>query len=262
MRTKFKKIYKEFKRQYAGYVFKKNSPYLGDYKRVYHYHIRKSAGTSINSAFWYLSGLNLGSVGRSPLLIKGKFIYVRNNENLIEEGNYYYGNSHIPYWNLKIPDNTFTFCMLRDPYTRLVSLYRYLLWVKSLNPKTALSVEPYYKTVYKQTLWLGDSFCDFLNNLPQKHLQNQLLMFSKNGNVEEALFNINTLNAIYNQENFEEAIIDLSAVIGEKLSIKNERAFRLNNDLAISQEEEIEAKEKLAMEYDFYNRISPKYANI
>ena len=80
MRTKLKRIYKSIKRKYAAIVFNKNRPYLNGYERIYHVHIRKSAGTSINSAFWALSGLNLKRVKRKALLIKGKYIYVRNNE--------------------------------------------------------------------------------------------------------------------------------------------------------------------------------------
>ena len=260
MRTKIKRIYNKVKRSYARYVYNKNKPYLDQHDRIYHFHIRKSAGTSINSAFWNLSGLNLKVVKRTPLLIKGKYVYVRNNEHLIEEGNFFYGNSHIPFWNIKIPEKTFTFCMLRDPYKRLLSLYRYLKWVHSLDPKTALNQEPYYKTVYKQTAWLGDNFNDFLESLPDKHLRNQLLMFSKTGSVDEAVKNINTLNAIYNQENFEKAIDDLSKVIGLKLNINRERVFGGHKDLDISKEMEEKAKALLSDEYEFYNRVEQKYA--
>lgn len=260
MRTKIKRIYKKVKRSYARYVYNKNKPYLDQYDRVYHFHIRKSAGTSINSAFWNLSGLNLKLVKRTPLLIKKGYVYVRNNEHLIEEGSFFYGNSHIPFWNIKIPERTFTFCMLRDPYKRLLSLYRYLKWVHSLDPKTALDQEPYYKTVYKQTAWLGDNFNDFLKNLPDKHLKNQLLMFSRTGNIDEAVKNIQTLNAIYNQDNFEKAIEDLSKVVGVKLNIKRERVFSAHKDLEISKEMEEKAKKMLSDEYLFYNRVEQKYA--
>ena len=258
MRTKLKRIYKSIKRKYAAIVFNENRPYLNGYERIYHVHIRKSAGTSINSAFWALSGLNLKRVKRKALLIKGKYIYVRNNEHLIEEGHYFYANSHIPYWNLNLPKNTFVFCMLRDPYKRLLSLYRYLNWVKKLDPVTAYKVEPYYKSVLKQTVWLGNSFSEFLNNLPQKHLQNQLYFFSKSGNVKEALENINELNAIYNQERFDVAINDLSKVLGMSLSVKRERVFGSKEDFIPSKEEEQMALEKLSREYKFYNSVLSK----
>ncbi|WP_299116139.1 sulfotransferase family 2 domain-containing protein [uncultured Winogradskyella sp.] len=260
MRTFLKRRYKRFKAHYARYVYNKNAPYLKQYDRVYHVHIRKSAGTSINSAFWNIAGLNLKSVKRKALLIKGSYVFVRNNENLINDGCYFYANSHIPYWNLNIPTNTFVFCMLRDPYKRLVSLYRYLKWVKDLDPKEATSIEPYYNTIYKQTVWLGNSFNDFLDNVPMKHIQNQLYMFSETGNVEEALHNISKLDAIYHQEKFEEAITDLSLLIGKELQVKKERVFGKNETIVISYEEELKAREKLAKAYQFYNNVQLKVA--
>jgi Sulfotransferase family len=260
VRTKLKRIYKLINRKYAALIFKKNKPYLNGYDRIYHVHIRKSAGTSINSAFWDLGGLNLKGVKRKSLLIKGKFIFVRNNEHLIEEGNYFYANSHIPYWNIKLPKDTFKFCMLRDPYKRLLSLYRYLNWIKELNPKNALREEPYYNSVFKQTQWLGDSFNEFLDNLPINHLQNQLYIFSKNGDIVEALSNIEKLDAIYNQEDFDNAIKDLSLVIGQNLSIKRERTFSRKFEFFPSKEEEKKARKMLLEEYKFYNSVTSKFA--
>lgn len=260
MRTKLKRTYKSIKRKYAAIIFKKNKPYLNGYDRIYHVHIRKSAGTSINSAFWDLGGFNLKRVKRKALLIKGKFIFVRNNEHLIKDGNYFYANSHIPYWNLELPTNTFMFCMLRDPYKRLLSLYRYLNWVKELNPKNAQKEEPYYNSVFKQTKWLGGSFSEFLENLPINHLQNQLYIFSENGDVSEAISNIVKLDAIYNQENFDNAIKDLSLVIGENLTVKRERVFSRKYEFVPSEEEEEKARKLLLEEYKFYNGVTSKFA--
>src|SRR5690606_7964561 len=141
------------------------------YERVYHIHIRKSAGTSINAAFWCLAGYNLKSVKREPIVVKSPYVFVRNNKALIEGGNYFYGNSHIPLWKLALLEKTFVFCMLRDPYERLVSLYRYLFHLASLNPKTAGKIEPGFKALKYQLDWVGESFSVFLDRIPQNHLQ-------------------------------------------------------------------------------------------
>jgi hypothetical protein len=255
LRTILRGYYKKLKKKYADKVYKKKQPYFKNFHRVYHVHIRKSAGTSINSAFWGVAGLNLKQVKRWPLLLKNDYIFVRNNKEFIEDGRYFYGNSHIPFWSLRIPKNTFTFCMLRDPYERLLSLYRYYKWVADLNPQKALGEEPYYNTLIKQIHWLGDSFSDFIDNLPNKHLQNQLFMFSENFNHEEAFININKLNKIYFQNNFEEAINDLKLITGLELSVRKERSFGKKIELEITAVEEQKAKDKLADEYIFYNKI-------
>src|SRR4030095_8400128 len=101
------------------------NPLPGNYKRIYHFHIRKSAGTSINAAFWRLAGKNLQDVGRAPLIVSGKFVFVRHNRDLIKAGDYTFANSHAPFWEFELPKNTFCFTIFRDPVSRLYSLYRY-----------------------------------------------------------------------------------------------------------------------------------------
>lgn len=256
MRTLIKRYYRKYKVRKADKVY--NSIELdlpNNYKRIYHVHIRKSAGTSINSAFWAMGNLNLKKINREPLCIgKGNLVFVRNNKPFIEKGNYFYGNSHIPFWNLNIPEDTFTFCVLRDPYKRLVSLYKYYLWVAKTPKDIAINQEPYYHTLIKHIGWLGESFSDFLDNSPKKNIANQLYMFSENYNVEEALENIYKLNKVYFQENFDEAIKDLSSLLFLPIKTKNERNFGGVN-FSISEDEKQKAMDLLENEYVFFNIV-------
>ena len=67
------------------------------FKRIYFYHIRKAAGTSLNHIFLSLSGKNaqdvyknLADVSRNHRVIINGKIFVGWNKRLIESGNYFY----------------------------------------------------------------------------------------------------------------------------------------------------------------------------
>ena len=84
-------------------------------KRIYFFHIRKTAGTSLNHAFLALGGEEgckvyekLPQTRTLRIISQGK-IFVGWNKGLIESGNYFYAFSHIPQHQLALPDNTFTF---------------------------------------------------------------------------------------------------------------------------------------------------------
>ncbi len=105
--------------------------------RIYHYHIRKTAGSSLDSAFLGLGGFDgigvLESSAHTALIGNGKR-FVAHNADLIRSGDYFFATSHYPAWWLNVPANTFTVTILRDPTARLRSYYRYLLWARN-NPR-------------------------------------------------------------------------------------------------------------------------------
>ncbi|HPF12436.1 MAG TPA: sulfotransferase family 2 domain-containing protein [Flavobacteriaceae bacterium] len=257
MRTFLKKYLRKKREAKAHKLIRKHQPYFDAYDRVYHVHIRKSAGTSINAAFWGLSGFSLANVKREPILVKSPYVFVRNHLTLIEKGDYFYANSHMPFWRLNLPKNTFTFCVLRDPFSRLVSLYKYLKYVSELDPKIAKAKEPAYKPLQYQLKWVGNGFSDFLDLIPEKHLQHQLYMFSEKMEVPVAMENIGRLNRIYFQEHFDAAIDDLSKTLKLPLSVLRERSFT-NIPISISKEEEKRARLRLEKEYVFYDKVLEK----
>ncbi len=262
MRTFIKKHYRKYKKNRALKI-SKNPPFVlpNGYRRIYHVHIRKTAGTSINSAFWELGGLSLSRIKREPLAIGKRLVFVRNNKDLIQEGSYFYANSHFPVWNINLPEKTFTFCMFREPYQRLLSLYKYHKWTVEM-PEEARKKEPFYISLQEESNRLiGKNFSDYLDNIPRKHLMNQLFMFSEKYNIDEAMDNVSNISAVYFQEYFDQSIIDLANTLELNLNSKNERRANKNIPITISEAEEKRAKEMLRDEYHFYKLLKSKYEN-
>lgn len=204
---------------------------LGDegYKRIYHYHIRKTGGTSLNQMFLALSGQrgevlyetlgdrvyeekpveSLNNRPRSPnrpVVVNDK-VFVGWNKRLIEQGYYFYAFSHLPAHELKLPDRTFTVTCLREPVSRMVSLYNMLTYYHDNKFPHPGMVE--------QSRWLGNSFSDFLLRVPRRELFGQLHMFSKTLSLDEALENIIKCSHYFFAEDFLMGVQQLS----EKLNL-------------------------------------------
>jgi len=110
--------------------------------RVYHYHIRKTAGTSLNLAFFSEYGaeeakhvhqqiskrrFNLRAINRNE-------VFVGWETNLLSTGHYFYGFSHSPLHELRVSEGSFTITIFRDPVKRVAShfnmLRHYLITVR------------------------------------------------------------------------------------------------------------------------------------
>jgi len=258
VRTFLKKYRKKYLLWKATKVVGKDAPRFGTYTRVYHVHLRKTAGTSLNSAFWALGGCDLMTMKRAPLVVSKSWSFVRNNLQLIESGSYHYANSHIPYWKLRLPVSTFTFTMFRDPLERLQSLYTYYLWIAQTSREEGLQIEPYFDSIKEKLPEMGKGFGDFIAHLPEKHLMNQLYMFSETLDVDDALVQVEKLDKVYFQSNFEAAILDLSNELGCSLEVRRERKFP-KPQILITDEEKVMAKRLLEKEYHFYEMLQKRY---
>lgn len=258
MLTFLKILRRRRKRKLAKRIFNSLNLDFNGYKRVYHFHVRKSAGTSVNAAFWALGGLSLKKLKREPLAIGKNRIFVRNNKELIEKGDFHFANSHIPFWSVNIPNGTYTFCFFREPYQRLISLYRYYKWVEEM-PSEAKKTDPHFNSLNKYSHWVGNSFSDFLDNLPKKHLMNQLYMFSENYEIETAIKNIEKVSAVFFQHKFDTSIEDLSQLLNLELAVKRERSSSNKVSINISESEKNKALLYLQPEYEFYNIIKSRY---
>jgi hypothetical protein len=194
------------------YKHKKLAKYeiAGEYRRIYLYHIQKTAGTSLNHMFLSLGGespanvyARLGSKNlRIRRTISNNYIYVGWDVRLIQAGYYFYAFSHTPMHALRLPPGTFTITCLRDPKKRVTSLYKEYLAYKLNNVD--------HPCREYSDAWLGNSFGDFLKNTPKAELTQQLYMFSERMDVEEAFDKVLSCSFIFRIENFERGCKQLS----------------------------------------------------
>lgn len=224
-------------RKLANYII------ANKYKRIYFYHVRKASGTSLNHMFLSLAGEeDIHSrllKAKNKRAISNKKIYVGWNKVLIERGNYFYAFSHIPMHKLRLPDKTFTITCLRDPASRIISHYKMLIEIRSKNP--------YHPLIKTEGKWLGNSFSEFITRIPKTHFMNQLYMFSKNFNVEEAFNNITLCSHFFFTEDFRSGIDELTTKIELKLEPMRKRMSSV--DVGLKDTDIDHLKFKLAPEY-------------
>lgn len=219
---------------------------------IYHYHIRKTGGTSINFAF--LSNAATPNTEnfyqqlsnkKNNRLIANERVFVGWNRVLIEGGKYFYAFSHTPAHELRLPKNIFTFTCLRDPTRRVISHYKMLSYYQENNIA--------HPCMRVEGAWLGDSLDDFLKNIPKNHLMNQLYMFSKNYNIEEAEARIRACSYYFFTENMEQGIADLSVRLNLELPLSHQKKYDIS--ISISESQMAQLKEKLALEYRLLERL-------
>lgn len=227
----------------------------GDFKRIYFYHIRKAAGTSVNHVFLSPGAQQIGTTYNclsdksNHRLISNGRCFVGWNKNLIEGGVYFYAFSHIPQHALKLPSETFTVTCLRDPARRMLSHYKMLLTYAQRNS---------FRSDYERELrWMGNSFGDFLDDIPDEHLFRQLYMFSKSLSVDEAFHNICGLSHFFFAEEFDRGIKDLSTKLGIPLTPTHLRKSR--TEFEPSETESSRLRSVLEPEFALYERLRQAY---
>ena len=104
-----------------------------------------------------------------------------------------------------------------------------------------------------ESKWLGESFDDFLEQIPQEHLLNQLYMFSSHYNINEAVLNVQQLSHYFFSNSFSNGINELNRKTGLELEPIHIRKSRYNN--TISENNLIKLREMLDKEYKFLERI-------
>ena len=242
------------------------------FRRIYHLHIRKSAGTSLNVAFWKLCENTEaeGLRGRGYMLgpcrlpgLPGKLVFARHDGRLLQEGTYHVGYSHQPAWALDLPDDTFTVTIVRDPVRRLQSYYRYLLWVRreyGRAPDALRHAEPSWQDLLVEAEALGpigsESLRHVLDRASAQHVMSQLWMFSEALDPAEAVERLRTCSAVLRTEHFAE---DLAA-LGSRLGLPLHRFYERGYDYAGLPEPDgadlRAAREALEPEYVMLDRLS------
>ncbi|MBI5007633.1 MAG: sulfotransferase family 2 domain-containing protein [Nitrosomonadales bacterium] len=224
---------------------------LGGYKRIYLVHIRKTGGTSLNHIFLNLQTGDSASLyenlARSPdhRIICGDKVYVGWNVRYINAGNYFYAFSHTPLHELDLPEGTFTVTCFRDPVKRVISHYNMLMNFqvnKIDHPCMAIEGK-----------WLGNSFEDFLQRIPEEHLLNQLYMFSARFDASEALARVAGLSHYFFTEDFARGIDELNTKTG--LNLKPLHIRKASFSASIPEESIEKLRGMLAREYAFLDRV-------
>jgi hypothetical protein len=214
------------------FSFRMLYPYIAKNERpdglppIYHYHIRKSGGTSINHAFYELSGDKLGNCYNQIMKYmpvkhireNGK-TYILNDRRLINSGNYFYAHSHFCFDEICLPDFVKTITCFRDPIKRVVSHYRML----NEYLQNGLVNHP---TFLKEGIWLKGGLAGFLKNMPRNHLHNQLYMFSARYDLNEALDRVSGIDFVCFTDNLAKGIKHVGDSLHLDLQPRHDRASK------------------------------------
>ncbi len=222
----------------------------GEYSRVYMYHVRKTAGTSVGFAFMRFSGGDPHIIERRI----SRYRFAQYNgyrytgaSALIRQGSYFFASSHDPAYTVHPPRaGTFRFTVLRDPIDRVVSLYRYLA---SPESDSSFSI----RAPLSERRWAMHGFDEFLNEAPTSHVRNQLHMFSESASVDEAVDFLGKLNLVLRTEHLNNDISILERTLNLKLTLTRERSSILPFTPTSAQRDRL--NELLAPEYAMLRQV-------
>lgn len=225
------------------------------FARVYFHHIRRTGGTSLNQSFFALyrphPELVSGALRRSnsKMVVTAGTRFVGANRDALQEGDYFYGFSHIPSYDLVLPADTFTITLLRDPLERVVSHYRMVV------DYSARSLDRPWLRLERQ--WLGRSIADFVNNMPRSRFLAQLHMFSASSSVDEAVQAIAKCDFILFNDDYSSGLSGLNQRLGLNLKLHHSHTAKREIDLEQTDVERI--RRMLATEYALLDRVRDIY---
>jgi hypothetical protein len=220
-------------------------------RRVYCYHVRKTAGTSLYLSFMALGGEDPMEVwrrmtaSRLPRTISGTYSFVANHRRLLAEGAYFYGRSHRAAARQPLPPKTFTVTVLRDPVERVHSYFDYLL--AGDEPGTPGRVAD------GERMLAADGFDAFLDHVPPRDLLNQLAVFSERLDVSEASDRIAGCSRVLFTQRFVDGVAELGRCLDLPLQSHRARVTRNRTRLSDDQTERLRAR--LEPEYELLRRL-------
>lgn len=181
------------------------------HNRVHFYHIHKCGGRSL--IFTMMAPYIDATVGWSKVCALGQQTFGKmtfhGDPHVTTTPAFTW--SHMPAHNFTLPKETFTITIFRDPVQRIASFYRMILF-DILHP-TLSQLERWYK-------YLGKDILDFTLQLPPYVRYEQIAMFSKRINLEEAIENIQTVSYYYRLKDFVSATTQLCRILGIPVKIQ------------------------------------------
>ena len=229
------------------------SPLPDGSRRIYLFHVRKTAGTSLARSFLALGGEDPTAVERriySSLLSRtrsGRYV-VTCGRGTVQQEDYFFGWSHQAGHRVRLPSRTFTIALLRDPVARALSYYRYLV------AGDATQHDMVWRVQDNERALAGESFSDFLKNVPAELLLNQLYMFSRRFDASEAVERILECSAIMTTETYERDLHHLASTLGLALEYRRDRVTAFAK--APVEEKELAAlRDRLAAEYEMLEKL-------
>ncbi len=213
----------------------------GGVRRVYLYHVRKTAGTSLFLSFLALGGEDPMAVWRRITVtrlqrtVSGGYGFASNDRQVLAEGAYLFGRSHRTFADQPLPPETFTVTILRDPLARVHSYYDYL--VAGDDPATPGR----------------GGFDAFLDQVPVDGLLTQLAMFSERLDVAEAVDRIGSCSSVFFTEDFTTGLARLSERLDLPLEARRERVTAGRSTLTPSQRDRLATR--LEPEYELLRRL-------
>lgn len=246
-------------RRDPGYRWRPSASLLPDgIERVYCYHVRKTAGTSLNLSF-------LGLGGEDPLVVQqriersslhrttsGPYAFVAHQRPLLNQGRYFYGWSHLPAHRLALPRGTFTVTILRDPVERAISYFDYLC--QGDEPDMAFPVGRLERSM------TAGGFGAFLDVVPRASLLAQLFTFSRTYDVPAAAERILGCSAVLFTEEYESGLAALADTLSLPLAARRDRATTARTQ--ISGPERDRLRHMLAPEYELLGQVRARLGEL
>ena len=151
-------------------------------------------------------------------------MFVAHDTPLLARGEYAYGWHHAPAWSMTLPPETFTVTVLRDPISRVPSLYRYLV-----DPH-ADDGQP-FRAGRVERLRATRGFEAFVRPTPTEDLLTQLHMFSPRLYPGEAADRVRRCSAWFMTEHLDQGVDDLNQRLGVALAHRWDRRSRPDDAL-------------------------------